>query len=283
MSKTSKTAAAARRKADGQRKRDNEKIAKTEDQEFVDRVQTLLAGTYEGSGEIEGIVDDEAGRLAAGLAFLQVQAREYLDVQMNAYQEQSVVNPRARAAWYALAMINDLMIGQRHPIHRLCRAMPLDNNEIESAEFVRQAILIACAENILEIQGSNRQALSSALKLMLETPGIAAFISEGEEAFRKKVTRKMYNPDTMSYGDKQMGRKIKTHREYMRKHGVETVQGVLDWTERVLWVHRAPLDLSAASAFEPRRIMVYDPKAKEISFSPSRGVLAGLGRPVDQS
>ncbi|KZB99349.1 hypothetical protein AU375_04425 [Methylobacterium radiotolerans] len=282
MSKGSKIAAAAKRKADGQRKKENEKIAETKDQEFVDRVQTLLAGTYEGSGEIHGEVDDEAGRLAAGLAFLQVQAREYLDVQMNAYQGNSVVNPRVRAAAYAAAMITDLMNGQRHPMHRLCRAMKLDNNDIESSEFHRQAILIACAESLLEVQGKNRQALGSALKLMLNEPGIVCHVPEGSDAFKKKVQRKMYNPDTMTYGDRAMGRKVKEHRAFMRRHDRSTVKDILLWTSRVLWVHMSPLDLGAASAFERRRIMTVDPKAGLISLSPGQAP-AAIAPPSDQS
>jgi hypothetical protein len=120
--------------------------------EFALRTISLLAKTHEGNGLLAGEAVDDEEQLAAAFSFLQMQAAEYLNLQMEAHGPQAADHPRARVAAYAMKMIKDIIEETGHPVHRLFRGLNKRQppGDVTSRNFTKQALLIACVEALLD-------------------------------------------------------------------------------------------------------------------------------------
>lgn len=266
--------------------REQEGVDDASNKEFALRTISLLAKTHEGNGLLEGEAIDDEEQLAAAFSFLQMQATEYLNLQMEAHGPQAADHPRARVAAYAMKMIKDIIEETGHPVHRLFRGLNKRQppGDVTSRNFTKQALLIACVEALLDTDEGKGQSRPWAMKKMRENPDLKPYVPE-QEPFNSLLSRKSGTKPDGSPKDPLMRKAVKKHLAFLKARVVPTVGNITTWTARTVGVGEKPLSLQAASQYEPRGQLFLHRDGKGFSFTPPAAVLkriAAQAQPVER-
>ncbi|MBE7181301.1 MAG: hypothetical protein INR71_08845 [Terriglobus roseus] len=245
--------------------------------EFALRTISLLAKTHEGNGLLEGQAIDDEEQLAAAFSFLQMQAAEYLNLQMETHGEQAADHPRTRVAAYAIKMIKDIIEETGHPVHRLFRGLNKRQppGDVTSRNFTKQSFLIACVEALLDTTEGKGQSRSWAMKRMRENAELKPYVPE-EDPFKSLLSRKSGMKPDGSPKDPLMRRAVKKHLTFLKTHVPPTVGNITTWTARTVGVGEKPMSLQAASQYEPRGQLSLHRDGKGFSFTPPAAVMNRL-------
>ena len=221
--------------------------------EFASRTLSLLAQTYEGNGLLSGEAKEDEERVAAALAFLQAQALEYLNLQMDLHGPQAADHPRARTAVYALEMIRDVIEETPHPIHRLFRGLNKrqPTNDVASRSFKKQSYLIACVEALLGTQEGTGQPRTWAMERMRENATLRPYVPE-QDPFTTLLSRKAGKKPDGKPKDPLMRKAVRKHLSFMESQNISTINYITDWIAAQIGVWEKPLSMVDASRLEPR-------------------------------
>lgn len=249
-------------------------------EEFALQTIELLSNTYEGDGLLKGSGNTDQERLAAAFAFLQGQALEYLDLQMDLHGYQSVELPRVRVALYALEMIRDLIDEVTHPAHRLFRGLikRLPSNDVESYDFKKQAFIINCVECLMETpEGKKERFRTWAYRTMRQHAELRPHIPENDN-LKSLIARKSGLGTDGKPKDLLMWKAVNKHRLAITMGGRinPCVKDILIFTTRMIGIRENPLDLREASRRELRVEATPDEDGKGLSITPSPTLMARL-------
>lgn len=227
-----------------------ERIADTAEKAFADAVLRMLQSAWQSQVPFEK-ADTEEERLAATLTFLTTLVKESI-INEGAFQADN--DPRKILAHEALRMLNDVVQGERHQIHKFFDGIRRTGRPRSSLDLHKGAIITACVKRVREIEVDRYPSRADIIRKIRKHPDLSPYLGDDNQV-GGMVGRTEADPNAAWF--------VKNYYDALKEEGGATSSSVIDRAAFLVGLRHKPLDMRTAMTAKPVNIVIYNAGASQ--------------------
>lgn len=227
-----------------------ERIADTQEKAFADEVLRMLQSAWQSQVPFEK-ADSEEERLAATLTFLTTLVKESI-VNEGAFQADN--DPRKILAHEALRMLNDVVQGERHQIHKFFDGIRRTGRPRSSLDLHKGAIITACVKRVREIEIDRYPSRADIIRKIRKHPDLTPYLGDDNQV-GGMIGRTEADPKAAWF--------VQNYYDALKEAGGNTSSSVIDRAAFLVGLRHKPLDMRTAMTAKPVNLIIYNPGASQ--------------------